>query len=340
VTLDLKDCTFSGPALPEPFVRFELTAQLTRLGLLANGQGRGFERNWSVLRRQLRSSGGPQSVCNNVVAPLAGRLGFDAPARQVEVMTREGIEDGGWLMQAPCGARLRAWSFAVDTDLDAPHRTGRAYRFSPMRSAQRVLLASGERLGLLSDGAELRLLLCDPARPDSHIAIPLAGRDGWRTQDLAPDSYRVVLALATPKGIAALPELLDAARLSQTRVTKDLRVQARGAIEGFLQAVLDNPTNAGEYDLHRRADTLWEQALIVVYRLLFILKLESAADPACAFSFASTSLWRGALSPNRALGPLVRRSLDHGHDTGRMLEEDCEPCFVSFATGCRAVSYR
>jgi hypothetical protein len=333
VTLDLTDCTFSGPALPEPFVRFELTAQLTRLGLLAVGQGRGFERNWSTLRRQLRSGGGPQSVCNHVVAPLAGHLGFDAPARHAEVTTREGIEDGGWLMQAPCGARLRAWSFATGTDLDAPHTTGRAYRFSPMRSAQRVLLASGERLGLLTDGAELRLLLCDPARPDSHIAIPLVGRDGWRTQDLAPDSYRVVLALATPKGIAALPELLDAARLSQTRVTKDLRVQARGAIEGFLQAVLDNPANAGEHDLHLCADTLWEQALIVVYRLLFILKLESATDPACAFSFASTSLWRGALSPNRALGPLVRRSLDHGHDTGRMLEDGLRTVFRIFRDG-------
>ena len=80
------------------------------------------------------------------------------------------------------------------------------------------------------------------------------------------------------------------------------------------------PTPA-EPNLHRRADVLWEEGLILVYRLLFILKLESAADPACAFSFASTSLWRGALSPNRALGPLVRRLLDHGHDTGRMLED-------------------
>ena len=210
---------------------------------------------------------------------------------------------------------------------------GRAYRFSPMRSAQRVLLASGERLGLLTDGEELRLLLCDPARPDSHIAIPLAGTGGWRARSLAPDSYRLVLALATPKGIAALPEVLDAARLSQTRVTKDLRVQARGAIEGFLQAVLDDPANAGERDLHLRADALWEEGLILVYRLLFILKLESAADPACAFSFASTNLWRGALSPNRALGPLVRRLLDHGHDTGRMLEDGLRTVFRAFRDG-------
>ena len=333
MNLDLYDCTFLGPALPEPFVRLEMTSQLAKLGLLANSQDGDFQRHWTAMQRQLRSSGGPQSVCNRVVAPLAERLGFEAPARHDDVATREGVEDGGWLMRAPCGARLRAWTFAVDTDLDAPHRMGRAYRFSPMRSAQRVLLASAERLGLLTDGEELRLLLCDPARPDSHVTIPLAGSGGWRTRSLAPDSYRLVLALATPKGIAALPELLDAARLSQTRVTKDLRLQARTAIEGFLQAILDNPGNSGEHELHRRAEALWEEGLILVYRLLFILKLESAADPACAFSFASTSLWRDALSPNRALGPLVRRLLEHGHDTGRMLEDGLRTVFRIFRDG-------
>jgi hypothetical protein len=331
MTLDLRDCAFAGPALPEPFIRHELTGQLSRLGLLGCCEGKVFERNWSTLRRQFRASGGPQRICNHVVAPLAERLGFGAPLRQTEVATREGAEDGGWLLQAPCGVRLRAWSFGTDTDLDAPHRTGRAYRFSPMRSAQRVLLAGGERLGMLTDGDELRLLLCDPSRPDSHIEIPLVGDNGWRAQHLAPDSYRLVLAIAAPKGIAALPELLDAARLSQTRVTRDLRVQARGAIEGFLQAVLEHPANANERAL--QADALWQEGLILVYRLLFILKLESAADPACAFSFASADLWRNVLSPNRALGPLVRRLVDHGHHTGRMLEDGLRLVFCVFRDG-------
>jgi superfamily II DNA or RNA helicase len=80
------------------------------------------EASWGTLRRQLRSSGGPLSVCNHVIVPLAERLGFRTPERKLEVLTREGIEDGGWLMGAPCGARLRAWSFGSDTDLDAPQR--------------------------------------------------------------------------------------------------------------------------------------------------------------------------------------------------------------------------
>ena len=72
----------------------------------------------------------------------------------------------------------------------------------------------------------------------------------------------------------------------------------------FLQSVLDHPANATERELHVSADTLWQEGLVLVYRLLFILKLESTADPARAFSFASTDLWRHALSPNRALGPI------------------------------------
>ena len=130
-----------GPALPEPFVRFELAAQLTRLGLLVNTQGKVFERDWVTLRRQFRSTGGPQSLCNHIIAPLAERLGFDRPVRQDEVATREGMEDGGWLMQAPCGARLRAWSFA------SGHRSRRAAsdwaRLSVQSDAQCATRAAG-----------------------------------------------------------------------------------------------------------------------------------------------------------------------------------------------------
>jgi hypothetical protein len=244
------------------------------------------------------------------------------------------MEDGGWLMQSPCGAKLRAWSVGVEVDLDAPHRSGRAYRFSPTRSAQRVLLAGGERAGLLTNGDDLRLLLCDPARPDSHVTIPLAGAVGWRARNLAPDSYRVLLALAAPSGLAALADVLDAARLSQTRITKDLRLQARNAIEGFLQCVLSHPTN-----LRLRTEgaglavRLWEEGLVLVYRLLFVLKLETASDPARAFSFASTNLWRNTLSPNRALGPIVRRHLDQAADTGHMLEDGLRLIFRIFRDG-------
>lgn len=332
--LDVADCVLVGPALPEPFVLGELAACLTRMGLLKPAHA--CERGWSAVRRQLRTlgAGGKLHVHNHVVAPLADVLGYAAPARHEDVVTREGSEDGGWLLAARA-VQLRAWSVDADTDLDAPHRSGRAYRFSPTRSAQRVLLARGEHAGLLTNGHELRLLLCDPSRADSHMTIALNGAAGWRARALAPDSYRVLLALASPKGIAALPAVLEAARLSQTRVTKELRQQARSAIEGFVQAVLDHPANVAlhSHDRDALAAMLWQEALILVYRLLFILKLESAADSARAFSFAATSLWRGSLSPNVALGPLVRRHIDLGQETGTMIEHGLRAVFAAFRDG-------
>ncbi|MDR3538151.1 MAG: hypothetical protein P4L71_16780 [Acetobacteraceae bacterium] len=331
MTLDLQDCTVSGPALTEPFLRFELAGELERRKLLRPpGPG------WDRVARQLRalgSAGGPVRVANHVVAPLAPDLGYAPPARQDPVTTREGPEDGGWLLQTPAGTRLRSWAVGVGTDLDTPHRNGRAYRFSPGRSAQRVLRAAGERAGLLTDGTTLRLLLNDPARPDSHLEIALAGHTGWRAQTRAPDSYRALMALAGPPGLAALPAILDAARLSQTRITTGLRTQARAAIEGFLQAVLDHPANTALPRDPGLPATLWTEALVLVYRLLFILKLESAADPARAFSFAATPLWRSALSPNQALGPVVRRHLDQGQDTGRLLEDGLRAAFRLFRDG-------
>ena len=336
MSLDLQDCTACGPAFPEPFLCFELPELLHRRGLLPQ-PGRRFEQAWQTVRRQLRSlgsAGGPLRVHNHVVAPLAPILGYAAPERQDPIATREGAEDAGWLLQAANGVCLHAWSVGAESDLDAPHRSGRAYRFSAMRAAARVLLATGARAGLLTDGSELRLLLCDPTRPDSHVAVPLTGPSGWSEQSLAPDSYRLLLALASPQGLAALPDLLEAARLNQARVTKDLRVQARAAVEGFLQAMLHDPANAARLRHRGRlAATLWQEALVLVYRLLFILKLESTADPARAFSFAATPLWRDALSPNRALGPLVRRHLDQGHDTGRMISDGLRTIFRIFSEG-------
>jgi len=202
--------------------------------------------------------------------------------------------------------------------------------------AQRVLLAKGERVGLLTDGDELRLLICDPARPESHIAIQMRGATGWRGVRSVPDSYRLLLALASPAGMAALPDLTEQARLTQTRVTEKLRVQARKAIEEFVQAVLDQPENQDVIeswdDRQALAKALWREGLVLIYRLLFVFKLESAADPARAFSFASSRLWRQTFSPTTALAPIVGDVLK-GASTGSFLESSLRALFRVFARG-------
>ncbi|NOK33188.1 hypothetical protein HMI49_08285 [Corallococcus exercitus] len=342
--LSLPDCSFFGPAMPDPFVKLSLEAQLKKAKLLpktTGSEGKALEKSWEVYRRKLRSlgeQGGALRVQHHVLEPLRERLGYGRITPQETVRTREGDEPGGVLFETDDGGtRLRAWAVDVDTDLDAPSRRGRAFRFSPAQAAQRVLLAQGERLGLLTDGLELRLLVCDPIRTESHVMVRLDRTNGWRgSAKGVPDSYRLVLALASPAGLAKLPDFLEAARLSQTQVTEKLREQARRAVEGFVQEVLDQPGNAvrlAERSHDTLARDLWHEGLLVVYRLLFILKLEAESDPSRAFSFASQSIWRNAFSPNTSLGPHAESVLAQNMDTGRLLEDGLRALFRMFQQG-------
>jgi hypothetical protein len=227
------------------------------------------------------------------------------------------------------------WTTDLNMDLDAPARRGAAYRYSYLRIAQRVLLASGERVGLLTNGLQLRILLSDPARPDSQIVIPIDPE--WKRSRTVPDSFRLLMALCRPEGVRFLPGLVDKARLKQARVTKELRVQARQAIERFVQEVLDHPENRealSQYtDRRALARQLWREGLIIIYRLLFILKGEANDDPARLFRFASSSLWRNTYSPSTALAPFARAVLDRGAETGRLLEDGLRTLFRMFTEG-------
>jgi hypothetical protein len=233
------------------------------------------------------------------------------------------------------GARLRVWSTAFAEDLDAPARRGRAYRFSHTRIAQRVLLATRERVGLLTNGLGLRILISDPARPDSQISITIDPY--WKRSRQTPDTYRLLLALASPDGVQAVPDLVDKARLQQTRVTKELRQQARQAVQLFVQELLDQPENhariAAIQDKDELSRDLWREGLTVIYRLLFVLKLESSDDPARSFSFASTSLWRNSYSPSVTLARFARSVLDDGAETGHLLEDGLRTLFRMFTEG-------
>ena len=342
MSLNLNNLEFIGPGLPEPFVQFELEKKLLSLDLLISNvgpEGKMLQEKWEAYRRKLRAlvnQGGSVRVLNHVLEPIKPLLGYAGMERVAEVQTREGMEDGGYLFTATDdNSTLRVWSTDFDLDLDAPSRRGNAYRYSPVRISQRVLLASGERLGLLTNGTELRLLISDPARPDSQVVIPLDLE--WRKSRLVPDSFRLLLALASPSGIGALPDIVEQARLMQTKVTADLRIQARLAIEKFIQDVLDNPDNedfiSTYEDKSKLAQVLWREGLIIIYRLLFIFKLESTDDPAQTFSFASSSLWRNTYSPSSALASISRAILDEGAQTGYYLEHGMRTVFHIFATG-------
>jgi hypothetical protein len=342
MALDLADCQLLGPALPEPFVRFELEKELANRKLLpkiTGEEGKKLRERWEIYRRHLREladSGGTLRVRNTVVEPIIELLGYAQIDAADAVQTREDREAGGNLMSTADGrSKLRVWTTPFNEDLDAPSKRGRAYRFSHLRIAQRVLLASAERFGLLTNGVELRLLISDPARPDSQVIIPVD--PGWKRSREVPGSFLLLLALAGHNGVAAIPEIVDKARLQQAHVTKELRDQARQAIEWFLQETLDHPENRDWFAAHpdraQLAKDLWHEGLVTVYRLLFILKLESSDDPARSFGFASTSLWRNTFSPSMALAPYARDVLERGLETGQLLESGLRGLFRMFEQG-------
>lgn len=351
MALDLRDCSFIGPALPEPFVKFQMERLLRKDGLLptsTGNEGKALAASWDSYRRKLRllgEQGGAQRVANHVLEPLAERLGYTQVERQAEVVTREGAESGGWLFKNESGDKLRAWACDVGQDLDAPSRRGRAFRYSPSQVALRVLQSQGERVGLLTDGLELRLLICDASRKESHIAVRLDRSDGgWRATKEVPDSYRLLFALASPAGVKKIAALVDEARLAQTNVTAKLRVQARQAVLDFVNEILDRPQTetilSSLPDEKRASDALardlWHEGLVFIYRLLFVFQLEASPDPARAFTFASSSLWRTTYSPSQALAPIARRVLDAGAETGRYLEDGLRALFRMFESGLQS----
>jgi hypothetical protein len=342
MALDLSDCLFQGPALPEPFVKLELEKELLRLKLLAKttgAEGKQLGEQWEICRRHLRelgAAGGALRVRNHTIEPLMPLLGYTQIEASPEVQTREDLENGGCLLLTADGkSKLRVWTTGFDEDLFAPSKRGRAYRYSHLRVAQRVLLAGGERIGLLTNGIQLLILISDPARPDSTITIPID--PGWKRSRDVPDSLRLLLALASPAGVAALAALVEKARLQQARVTKDLRAQARQAVEHFIQEILDHPNNQEWFKAQTDRDTLarslWREGLVTVYRLLFILKLESSDDMARSFSFASTSLWRNTFSPSMALARFAHDVLERGQETGTLLESGMRSLFRMFEEG-------
>jgi len=176
MTLDLRDCTLAGPALTEAFLRDGLTPSADA------------DAGWAALRSALAPhASGAIHGHRTLLRALASALGYGRPIRQKPVATREGDEDGGWMVRSAT-ASLRVWSAPHSPDSHPSHKEGApgrrvradanprhsSHRGSPTRAAQRVLFAARETAGLLTDGATLQVLLCDASRADTCLT---AGSD-------------------------------------------------------------------------------------------------------------------------------------------------------------------
>src|SRR5512147_3236830 len=123
MALDLSSAKFIGPALPEPFVKFDLEKLLNQKGLLAKttgAEGKKLQEQWDAYRRKLRnlgSTGGGVRVRNHVIDPLIELLGYDSAEDAGTINTREGDEGAGFVLSAADGkAKLRVWTVQTGTD--------------------------------------------------------------------------------------------------------------------------------------------------------------------------------------------------------------------------------
>src|SRR5580658_6480455 len=203
------DCQFIGPLLTPGFVAHALPALLSR----HNPHPGELEADWGRVKRGLRdfgTIGGPIRVLHCIVEPIAAAFGYREVLHEPSIETREGAEDGGYLLRTTDSRSLRVWAIGSDAALDMLPKRTPSMRTSPLRRASRVLRVLGEWGGLLMNGETLRLLICDPSGPDSQIVVSLGGRTGWETQLNMPDSYRLIATLASPMGIAHMSDIFDA----------------------------------------------------------------------------------------------------------------------------------
>lgn len=338
----------TGPALPDFYVQHELENKLKGVLPSAARAKETWQPVRAALRQPLTEISGHIRVRNVVVEPLLPIMGYSGSKSGGKVRTREGDEDGGVIYHNDAGNPLRGWTYAYNIDLDAPIARGFTSRYTPQRIAERVLLTTGERVGLLTNGVELRLIISEAARVASSVIVDLNALKQY-SATTPPDAFRLIVALASPDGIKRLEEIIDDARLKQSKVTGELRKQAREAVEGLVQGILDHPRNQAllRAELERSmaekgcdeadakallAKRLWREALIVVYRLLFILSGEAGTRERQPFSFASVSLWRNTYSPSTTLGRLAVEVIK-GMDSGRFLEDGLRALFRFFESG-------
>jgi hypothetical protein len=114
-----------------------------------------------------------------------------------------------------------------------------------------------------------------------------------------------------------------------------LPAQVRTALGDFIQDVLDHPANRARWRRLSRAGRaslpadLWREAVLVVYRLLFVLRAEAAG----VLPFMAETWWRSTYSPAGALAELSRAVLARGRAP---LEEGLRELFAVLERGCRA----
>ena len=180
--------------------------------------------------------------------------------------------------------------------LDAP-LPGRRCAWSPARRMAELCRSSGVTLGLVSDGRQFMLVHACQNKTTTFVTWEA---DIWLEERITLRSFVTLLHRRRFFSLAeaqTLPCLLEKSADAQQSVTDKLGLQVRGAITEFLRALdrLDRNAGAGSLLSGIPAPQLYEAALTVMMRLVFLLSAEERGllrlgEPAYDQAYAASTL--------------------------------------------------
>jgi hypothetical protein len=241
--------------------------------------------------RRLGPVNGARSVYDLAAAPLLGVLGF-------EPSVLHAARDGAFLVcglgpgeTAPVGL-VTAWGRPLD---------------AAWREAARSVVATGARWCLATNACRLRLVDARLACARRFVDFDLECAPGH------PSSFTVLWALCRRESFDApslVERVVDASTRHAAGVGRSLRHGVLEAMDALLLALSDaGPRRPGRAPraLGRDVAAIHEQALTVVYRILFLLFAESRGlvplgHPVYRDSYSMESLLELAGRPGRARG--------------------------------------
>jgi hypothetical protein len=169
---------------------------------------------------------------------------------------------------------FRPWGMDLDSVLEGAGR-----RLTPLKFMERLLAYGRARWGILTNGRVIRLLKRrELSSGRAFLEIDLENL--LDTSDEA--SYRIFWALFRAKALVpdiegkCLLDLIDEeSRKHAARVGGELRESVRRAVEILVQGFLDEPGNSKHINLPQDVEQVYQQSLVLLYRLLFVLYAES-----------------------------------------------------------------
>lgn len=167
--------------------------------------------------------------------------------------------------------------FRWGQDLDSPI-PAEARKLTPHKKMERMLDLGDARFGMITNGRQIRLLRKEQVSAGRHyFEVDLEELFEQQSEtDFAIfwALFRQDAFVMEDEGKCLIDRIQEGSGKFSTKVSEDLRDSVRIAIESFIRGIVEEPKNKERLkDLS--AKQLFEQGLVFMYRMLFVLYAES-----------------------------------------------------------------